>query len=462
MPLHIGKGRSVATALKKILNYAMNPKKTEQGKYISCFTCDKETVCEEFLLLKQQYINITGRVRGRDDVIAYQIRQSFPPGEVTPEQANCLGYELAKRLTKGRYAYIVCTHTDKDHTHNHIIWAATSLDCNRKFRNFWGSTKAVRKLSDMICIENGLSIVENPKRHGKSYNKWLGDKTKLSHRDRLKFDIDNVFDQNPKDFNDLLRKLIIEGYSISSGKVIKFNRPEWLKPVRINSLGKGYSEEDLVQKLSSDSQAVTPKKKVSSGADRKMNLLIDIQEKLREGKGTNYQNWAKVYNLKQMAHTLNYLKEHDLLDYEILLDQANIIKQDYLAANEQIEQIDNQLKEIAELEMQIFNYAKTREIYTAYQKSGYSKKFYNQHETEINQHKKAKAAFSNLNAKKLPTIKSLKEKYSELLKQKKALYPKYRACRNEYKEIMTAKTNVEQLLGKGKNENRKIKKEKER
>lgn len=460
MPLHVGKGRSVRTAFQKVLSYCANPKKTENGKYITSFACDKETVCEEFFLLKQQYINSTGRVRGSDDVIAYQVRQAFPPGEVEPEQANNLGFELAKRLTKGKYAYIVCTHTDKDHIHNHIIWAATSLDCNRKFRNFWGSTKAVRRLSDIICMENGLSIIENPKHHGKTYNKWLGDKAKLSHRDYLKSDIDRLLEQNPKDFNDLLGRLKNEGYTICTGKVIKFNRSDWLKPVRISSLGKGYTEEDLILKLSADCTAI-PKKKVSNGNERKMNLLIDIQAKLREGKGAGYQNWAKVYNLKQMAHTVNYLKEHDLLDYQVLSNHADNIKKDYLVASEKIKQIDNQLKEIAELEMQIFNYAKTHEIYNEYRKTGYSRSFYLQYETEINLHKKAKAAFSKLNVRKLPKIKALKEKYNELLKEKKKLYPAYRVCRNEYKEIMTAKSNVDRLLN-FKGDESKVKKGKER
>ena len=132
--------------------------------------CDSRTADAEFLLAKRQYIAATGRVRGADDVIAYHVRQSFRPGEITPEEANRLGVEFAKRFTKGNHAFVVCTHIDKSHIHNHIIWSSVSLEYDRKFRNFWGSTKAVRRLSDTICIENGLSIVENPNPHGKSYN----------------------------------------------------------------------------------------------------------------------------------------------------------------------------------------------------------------------------------------------------------------------------------------------------
>ena len=173
MPLHTGKGRTVGQAISAIIDYTENPQKTDGGRLITSWQCDSRIADAEFLFAKNQYTQKTGRVRGEDDVIAYHLRQSFVPGEITPEEANRLGCELAKRFTKGNHAYIVCTHIDKAHIHNHVIWNSTALSQARKFRNFWGSSRAVRRLNDTICIENGYSIVENPKRHGKSYNKWL-------------------------------------------------------------------------------------------------------------------------------------------------------------------------------------------------------------------------------------------------------------------------------------------------
>ena len=171
MPLHTGKGRTVGQAISDIIDYTENPQKTDGGRLITSWQCDSRIADAEFLFAKNQYTQKTGRVRGEDDVIAYHLRQSFVPGEITPEDANRLGCELAKRFTKGNHAYIVCTHIDKAHIHNHVIWNSTALSQTRKFRNFWGSSRAVRRLNDTICIENGYSIVENPKRHGKSYNK---------------------------------------------------------------------------------------------------------------------------------------------------------------------------------------------------------------------------------------------------------------------------------------------------
>ncbi len=186
MPLHIGKGRTESQAVSDIIDYVSNPQKTDNGRLVTGFACDSRVADAEFLLAKREYISTTGRVRGADDVLAYHVRQSFVPGEITPEEANRLGVEFAKRFTKGNHAFVVCTHIDKSHIHNHIIWNAVNLNCDRKFRNFWGSTRAVRRLNDTICVENGYSIVEDPKPHGKSYNKWLGDRAKPSHREQLR------------------------------------------------------------------------------------------------------------------------------------------------------------------------------------------------------------------------------------------------------------------------------------
>lgn len=187
----------------------------------------------------------------------------------------------------------------------------TGYDCDRKFRNFLGSTKAVRRLSDTICTENGLSIVENPKPHGKSYNKWLGDQAKPSHREQLRVCIDNALAQHPANLDELLKLLQESGCEVSRrGKSYRLKLPEWDKVARLDSLGEGYGLEDLLAVLSGQKEH-TPRKKATLPADPpKVNLLVDIQAKLQAGKGAGYAHWAKVFNLKQMAQTMNYLSEH--------------------------------------------------------------------------------------------------------------------------------------------------------
>lgn len=449
IPLHIGKGRTESTAINQIIDYVANPQKTGNGKFITGYECDTRTVDAEFLLMKRQYISATGRVRGKDDVIAYQVRQSFLPDEVAPEDANRIGVEFAKRFTKGNHAFIVCTHIDKAHIHNHIIWSAINLQCDKKFRNFWGSTKAVRKLSDTICIENGLSIVENPKPHGKSYNKWLGNKKKISHKELLCIAIENAIDKKPSNFDELLKLLQQSGYEINyRGKSITLKASDWKKSVRLNSTG--YTIDDLISIIS----------KVETKANKqpiKVNLLVDIQAKLQAGKGIGYERWAKVFNLKQMAQTINYLSENGLLEYTQLEEKSKNITENYNVLSQKIKDIEKRMSEIKILKTNIINYSKTRDVYIAYRKSGYSKKFLAENESDILLHKAAKKTFDEMGLKKLPTIKNLQSEYSALIDEKKKLYSKYRQVRDEMLQILTAKANIDRLIETDTHEHKKEK-----
>ena len=447
MPLHVGKGRTESRAISDIIDYVANPQKTDGGKLITGFACDSRTADAEFLLAKRQYIAATGRVRGKDDVIAYHVRQSFMPGEITPEEANRLGVEFAKRFTKGKHAFVVCTHIDKAHVHNHIIWSSVTLDCDRKFRNFWGSTKAVRQLSDTICIENGLSIVENPKPHGKSYNKWLGDQAKPSHRELLRMAIDQALAQKPADLDALFQLLQDAGCEVSKrGKSYRLKLPSWDRVARLDSLGEGYTLDDLLAVLSGQKEHTPWKKSVVRAAPPKVNLLVDIQAKLQAGKGAGYARWAKVFNLKQMAQTMNFLTEHNLLDYAVLEGKADVATARHNELSAQIKAAEKRMAEIAVLRTHIVNYAKTRETYVAYRKAGYSKKFREEHEADILLHQAAKNAFEDLGVKKLPTVKSLQAEYAQLLDDKKKAYGEYRRSREEMRELLTAKANVDRLL----------------
>lgn len=448
MPLHIGKGRTVSRAISDIIDYAENPQKTDDGRLITGYACDSRTVDAEFMLAKREYISMTGRVRGADDVIAYHLRQSFVPGEITPEEANRIGCELARRFTKGNNAFIVCTHTDKAHIHNHIIWNSVTLNCDRKFRNFWGSTKAVRRLNDTICIENGLSIVENPKPHGKSYNKWLGESAKPSHRELLRVAIDNALAQKPETLDALFGLLQSSDIQVKKrGKSISLKAPGQDRFARMDTLGDGYSESDLTAVLAGERNHKPRKKKSIQPEQETVNLLVDIQAKLQAGKGAGYARWAKVFNLKQMAKTMNYLSENGLLEYAVLAGKAQEATEHYHLLSEQIKAAEKRMAEIAVLRTQIINYSKTRDVYAAYRKAGYSKKFLAEHEAEILLHKAAKKAFDELGVQKLPMVKELQGEYAALLAEKKKIYAEYQQARQEMQEVLTAKANVDRLLG---------------
>ena len=449
MPLHIGKGRTVGKAIQDIIDYVENPEKTDGGRLISSYQCDSRIADAEFLFSKRQYLAKTGRRRGADDVIAYTIRQSFVPGEITPEEANRLGCELARRFTKGNHAFIVCTHIDKAHIHNHIIWNSTTLDCTRKFRDFLGSGRAVRRLNDTICIENGYSIVANPKRRGKSYNKWLGSKPPC-HRDRLRMAIDDALAKKPADLDALLKLLGEAGIEVSPrGKFIRLRAPGQKNFVRLDgdSLGTEYDISALLAVLSGERTHTPSTKKVHRADPPKVNLLVDIQAKLQAGKGAGYARWASVFNLKQMAQTMNYLTEHGLLDYADLAAKADEATGRYHELSARIKAAEQRMAEIAVLKTHIINYAKTRDVYVAYRKAGYSKKFKAEHESEILLHQAAKNFFDESGLKKLPTVKSLQAEYAALLAEKKTAYADYRKARDDMKELLTVRANVQKLMG---------------
>lgn len=448
MPLHIGKGRTVGQAISDIIDYVENPQKTENGRLITSYACDSRTADAEFALAKREYISLTGRVRGADDVIAYHLRQSFVPGEITPEEANRIGCELARRFTKGNNAFVVCTHTDKAHIHNHIIWNSVTVDCDKKFRNFWGSTKAVRRLNDTICIENGLSIVENPKPHGKSYNKWLGEAAKPSHRELLRVAIDNALAQKPESLDAMFSLLHQAGVQVKKrGKSISLKAAEYDRFARMDTLGDEYSTAALTAVLSGEKAHKPHKKKLLQPEPKTVNLLVDIQAKLQAGKSAGYARWAKVFNLKQMAKTMNYLTENGLLEYAALAEKAQTVTERYNTLAAQIKSAEKRMAELTVLRTQIINYSKTRDVYTAYRKAGYSKKFLAEHEADILLHKAAKKTFDDLGVQKLPRVKELQSEYAVLLAEKKKAYAEYQQARQEMQEVLTAKANVDRLLG---------------
>ena len=338
---------------------------------------------------------------------------------------------------------------DKAHVHNHIIWNSTSLNYDRKFRDFLGSARAMRRLSDTICVQNGYSIVAAPKRRGKSYNKWQGSKPP-SHRDRLRMAIDAALAQKPASLDALLQLLREAGIEVSPrGKSIRLKMPGQERFVRLDedSLGEGYGIEALSAVLAGKKAHKLVTKKIHRADPPKVNLLVDIQAKLQAGKGAGYARWAKTFNLKQMAQTLNYLTEHGLLDYADLTARADEATGHYHELSAKIKAAEKRMAEIAVLKTHIINYAKTRDTYTAYRKAGYSKKFKAEHESEILLHQAAKKFFDDAGLKKLPSVKSLQAEYAALLAEKKEAYADYRKAREEMKELLTIRANVQKLMG---------------
>ena len=445
IPLHKNKGKSVAACLKDRTDYAQNPDKTAQGELVSSYACSPLTVDEEFMLTKRLYERSTGRIQ-KSDVIAYQVRQSFKPGEVTPEEANRIGYEFAERFLKGKYAFIVATHTDRAHIHNHILYNSTALDGTRKFKNFWLSSFAVQRLSDRICLEHQLSVIEiKPYR---DRQKRIPYPPKESNRERLCGVIDTILAENPTDFEAFLSTLERQGYEIKRGKYTSVKGPRQKRFIRFKTLGEGYSEEEIKAVLTGKAKHQPHQKQPPK--EQPFHLLVDIQEKMAEGKGEGYKKWAAKHNLKEMSKTLLFLQEQKIGSAEELRERAVAAAERYHAMGDSIKAAEARLTEIAVLKNHIINYAKTHEVYTAYRKAGYSKAFLEAHGEEITLHKAAKAAFDEAGLQKLPKIKELDAEFAELLTKKKAAYPDYRKARNEMQELVRAQKNVKRFFAEEK------------
>ena len=441
--LHINKGKTIAQCLADRTDYSQNAEKTNGGEYISSYECDPETADQEFLLSKRQYLQMTGRTQ-EHDVIAYQIRQSFKPGEITPEEANEIGYELAMRFTKGKHAFLVATHIDKAHIHNHIIYNSTTLDCLHKFRDFRRSGLAVQRLSDMICLEHGKSVIKP--RPYKERAKRTDYPRHPCHRDDIRQAIDRALLKQPKDFEELIRLLEEAGFEYKDGKQPSLRGKDGGRFLRFRSLGEGYTVEDLKAVL-----AGKERQPFKSGKPQNhrctLDLPINIQEKLAAGKGAGYERWAKVYNLKAAAKAILFLQEKDIHTMEQLREKTEDITRHSHELLDSVKQSEKRLAEIAILRKHIVNYAKTRETYVAYRKAGYSRKFYETHREELTLHKAAKEAFEQLGIKKIPKVKELNAECAKVLENKKKTYAEYRKVRAEMQDYQIALKVAEACIG---------------
>ena len=416
IPMHINKGKTISQCMKARIDYVKNPDKTEDGTLISSYECTPESADHEFVLARNEYMSLVGK-QNPNEVIAYQLRQSFKPGEVTAEEANQIGYELASRLLGGDHAFLVATHTDKKHIHNHIVFCATSLDCTHKFRNRWNSSRLVAEISDELCREHYLSVIENPQNKTVSYDKWQGDQKELTQRDSLRMIIDAALRLQPDGFDALMQMMEEAGCLIKQGAHISIRPPEGKRYIRLDSLGAEYSEASLRQSLDGKHIHI-PKVPRRDYTPSQVKRLIDIEAKLRTGKGKGYIVWAERNNIDAKAQSIIYLKEHKISSLGELEAQIMVLRSERNALHASIREKQNRMKEINQQRQAIRDYRRTKDVYTQYKDSGWSVKFYNEHRDEIEAHRKAQAVYTAAEGK-LPTLKELSAEYDALRELKK-------------------------------------------
>jgi hypothetical protein len=467
-PIHKAKGKSVAATLADRIRYADNPDKTDGFEYVKSYGCDYYTAANEFALSKQLYENQTGRAGRNGDIIAYHLRQSFKPGEITPAEALEVGYALAEKFTHGKHQFVAAVHTDKQHIHCHIIFNAVNSDCDRKFRNPIGSMRIVRQISDYLCAERGLSVIENPaKSKGQNYGKLLGGEKPMSGRDRLRelMDENLIIGRSLQTFFTRLKKA---GVEIKPGKQLSFRPPGSKRFFRQDTLGDNYSEEAVRERLMGK-RIVEPRRKVaaaavSAHAARVHKLLIDIEAKIKKAYSLGFEHYARIYNLKEMARTLIFLRDSGIGMYDELNNKIRVMDNEYSGRSVRIKEIETRQKEISELQKNISTYSKTKDAYNEYQRlKKYQQTkwekfrnaphpadvYYEERRADIMLCQAAKKYFDGQGYgkdKKIPTMQSLKEEYAVLDKEKRGLYNGCGKRRDDVIELKLARQNVDMFL----------------
>lgn len=391
------------------------------------------------MISKKLYANLTGRSQPKErDVLSYFLLQSFRPGEITPEQAHHMGYQLALEFTGGNHAFVVSTHIDREHIHTHIEFNSTNLECTGKFRNVKNSYLLLQKISDRLCQEHGMSVITSPKGKGAHYAQWKEEKKGTSYKANLRQMIDRVILES-RSFEEFLSKMRSEGYEVSTHGLLKFRATGQERFTRSRTLGTEYSEESLREKIYGKIKVPVPDRK-------KVNLLIDIQNKLAAGKGKGYEYWAKVFNLKEAARTLNFLTEAGISDYAQLEQKEAEVSVRFQEISGRMKRLEGRMAEVADLKYHIIRYSKTRETYRKYRQAKDKAAFYLEHAEKIAQHEAAKKAFDAFPGEKLPTVSELQSEYRKLLNEKQGLGEEFAKLKKEMQNYRDAKKNVDQIL----------------
>ena len=340
------------------------------------------------------------------------------------------------RFTKGKHAFIVCTHTDRAHLHNHIYFNAVNLDENNKWKNFWFSALALQKLSDQICMEHALSVIEN-KPYSERESHIVHYQQTHPIRSQIRGQLNIILAKQPKNMDEVLKRLEGLGYEIKRGKHIAIKRRGQQRFIRLDSLGPGYTQENLQSKING---TYIPSK------ETQMDLLVDLKQKIRQGKGVGYQRWAQKYNVKQLAETLLFLQQNNIHSTTELQEKSKNSKSRCDSLLSDIKAKENRLKEIQELKNAIFTFSRTNDTWKAYAASGWNVRFKEEHLEEIEQHKNATSVFQKLPDKTIPKVKYLNAEYQRVLSEKKQLYTDYKKEKDNRKKWMIAERNVEMLL----------------
>ena len=431
----VTKIKPVKSTLSKALDYIENPDKTDGKMLISSFGCSYETADIEFGYTLSQALD-------KGSNLAFHLIQSFAPGEVDYEKAHEIGKQLADAVTKGQHEYVVTTHIDKGHIHNHVIFCAVNFVDHHKYNSNKRSYYGIRNMSDKLCRENGLSVVVPGKgSKGKSYAEYQAEKTGTSWKGKLKIAVDALIPQ-VSSFEELLTRLQAAGYEIKPGKYVSCRAPGQERFTRLKTLGADYTEEAIRERIAGRraKAAKAPREQ------RDVSLLIDIENSIKAAQSKGYEQWAKIHNLKQAAKTMNFLTEHKIEQYADLVSRIEEMSAESGQAADALKNAEKRLAAMAVLIKNVSTYQKTKPVYDAYRKARNREKYRAGQEQAIILHEAAARSLKAAGIAKLPNLAALQSEYEALQAQKEALYADYGKLKKKVREYDIIKQNIDSIL----------------
>ena len=431
----VTKIKPVKSTLSKALDYIENPDKTDGKMLISSFGCSYETADIEFGYTLSQALD-------KGSNLAFHLIQSFAPGEVDYEKAHEIGKQLADAVTKGQHEYVVTTHIDKGHIHNHVIFCAVNFVDHHKYNSNKRSYYGIRNMSDKLCRENGLSVVVPGKgSKGKSYAEYQAEKTGTSWKGKLKIAVDALIPQ-VSSFEELLTRLQAAGYEIKPGKYVSCRAPGQERFTRLKTLGADYTEEAIRERIAGRraKAAKAPREQ------RDVSLLIDIENSIKAAQSKGYEQWAKIHNLKQADKTMNFLTEHKIEQYADLVSRIEEMSAESGQAADALKNAEKRLADMAVLIKNVSTYQKTKPVYDAYRKARNREKYRAGQEQAIILHEAAARSLKAAGIAKLPNLAALQSEYEALQAQKEALYADYGKLKKKVREYDIIKQNIDSIL----------------
>ena len=435
----VTKIKAIRGTLSKAIAYILNPEKTDEKLLVSSYGCASETAAREF-----EWTRKIAEQKGMTPVriIARHVIQSFEIGEVTPELAHEIGKQFADEILEGKYEYVLTTHIDKDHVHNHLIFNAVDFVDYHAYKSYKRIYYDMREVSDRLCKENGLSVIPPSQNKGMGYKEYTEAKRGTSWKQKLKQTIDRLV-ITAKDYDDFLRLMQEAGYEIKTGKYISFRAEGQERFTRSKTIGENYTEERIKERIAGR----TPRKSQRQTTPKGISLIGDIQERIRLIDSKGYEHKAKLTILKEAARTLNYLTDNNLLQYTDLEKKVEDVHSSYDRTGKELKVVEARLREVQPLIKNISNYQRLKPVYDAFQKAKDKPSFKAKHEAELVIFEAARSTLLAMQGdEKLPSLKTLQAEQQRLLDEQQRLYDERAKLKKEVKQIETIKSNVDTLL----------------